>query len=203
MEIEQLRKEINQLLDNIVDHSERYAGSRHLPSLEISFVLSKVNKMQERMIVLKHLVEENENNVKLNNEKKTHDVVADSSLPEDVQVQPEPFVADPAEEESPIEEESPVEEIDVPEDNERIAAVSENLEQPTISKLIDALTLNDRYLYANELFDKDMNAFNDLVKSIDNSASINEAKELLMQLNWDDENEHVLSFILLVEQRFN
>ena len=47
MEIDEIRQELNDLLENVVDHSGRYTAERPIPSLEISFVLSKINKMQE------------------------------------------------------------------------------------------------------------------------------------------------------------
>lgn len=177
MEIEDIRKELNHLLNSIVDHSTKFSDERPIPSLEISFVLTKINKMQENLSVLRHLLKEKELAVKLNK-------------------------AQLAEKPKTKEEDSPIktrEELKSPEN----PPVGESLEKPSISNLADALTLNDRYLYANELFDKDMNAFNEIIKSIDASTSFNDAKGLLSSLGWDNENEHVQSFIELVERRFS
>ena len=60
MEIQEIRQELNQLLENIVDHSGRYNEERLIPSLEVNFVLSKINKMQEKLAVLKFLLEQQE-----------------------------------------------------------------------------------------------------------------------------------------------
>jgi hypothetical protein len=181
MEIEQLRKEINQLLENVVEHSDDYANNRPIPSLEISFILTKISKLQEAMIVLQYLLEKKE----LEFKKESNPV----KLLNKIEVTSE-------------NKEHIINDNDEASETKTSEIVEENINQKPIQKLIDALSLNDRYLFANELFNKDMNAFNELVKSIDNSSSFVEANELLSKLDWEEENEHVLSFINLVERRF-
>ena len=182
MEIEDIRKELNHLLGSVVDHSTKYSGERPIPSLEISFVLSKINKMQENLSVLRHMLEEKEKTYKEARkterqasviENKQEEIASTKEVPETLEDQTENVST----------------------------GQSENLDQ-SISKLTDALTLNDRYLFANELFNKDMNAFNELVKSIDNCVSISDAKALFLS-SWDEENEHVQSFTILIERRFS
>lgn len=202
MEIDQLRQELNDLLDNVVEHSENYSGNRQIPSLEISYVLTKINKMQETLIVLKNLLKEEERENKRRSKAKREQETIDKDkvlIEEKVEiVEVEPIVETEKLVE-PINEEAPV---------QKVAEVKKpnNIEQLPIAKLVDALSLNDRYLFANELFDKDMSAFNDTVKSIDESANFEAAKVILMengnQREWDIENEHVLSFTNLVERRF-
>jgi hypothetical protein len=201
MEIELMRKELTQLLDNIVEHSNRYSDDRAIPSLEIGAVLTKISRLQEGMSVLRFLLEEREKLAKQRPNKATRDfdvkiVVDQEEVAEKKEVIPE-VIAEVIE--TPIQQE---EVIEAPVQQEVVVEENVRFEQPSIPKLIDALTLNDRYLYANELFEKDMSAFNNLVKSIDNSLSLNEAKALLIPLNWEDENEHVVSFTNLVERRF-
>jgi hypothetical protein len=79
----------------------------------------------------------------------------------------------------------------------------ENLKQTSVTKLSEGLTLNDRYLFANELCNKDMNAFNELVKLIDNCSSLDEATKLYSTMDWEIDNEHVVTFTNLVERRFS
>ncbi|PCJ24694.1 MAG: hypothetical protein COA97_09310 [Flavobacteriales bacterium] len=182
MEIEDIRKELNHLLNSVVDHSSKFSDERPIPSLEISFVLTKINKLQENLAILKHLLKEQEIAAKRNQsiEKKDTEINID-----------------PKEDQVVIES--------APENNNApiVATQGDTLKQGPIPKLIDALTLNDRYLYANELFNKDMNSFNELIKSIDDSSSLNEANSLISPLNLDAENEHVISFTNLVERRFS
>jgi hypothetical protein len=188
MEIDEIRKELNHLLENILDHSSRYSDERPIPSLEISFVMAKINKMQENLAVLRHLLEEQELAAK--NEKPTDQVVEERM-----------------EEPAPVEEEKIEESIPTEDENEapQEESASQNSveESSSSAKLTDLLTLNDRYLFANELFNKDMNEFNNLVKKIDLSSSLSEAQSLCATFEWDDENEHVVSFYSIVERRFS
>ncbi len=172
MEIEDIRKELNHLLNSVVDHSTKYSSERPIPSLEISFVLTKINKMQENLSVLKHLLTEHERASKrgTGTEKKAlaRETVAEKT--ESINVER----SDP----------------------------TDKLDQTPIPKLIDALTLNDRYLFANELFNKDMNKFNDFIKTIDSITSLEEAKKLVSELDLDEENEQIQVFVNLIERRF-
>ncbi len=86
--------------------------------------------------------------------------------------------------------------------------LSEKLSERPINDLTKALAINDRLLYMNELFGKDLNALNDtlsLLNKYDNMAS---ARSLLMNLaeqyNWThDEREPVArDFIKLVRRKY-
>ncbi|MDF1673851.1 MAG: hypothetical protein P1U41_10105 [Vicingaceae bacterium] len=211
MEIEQLRKELNDLLDNVVDHSSNYSGNRQIPSLEISYVLTKINKMQETLIILKHLIKEEEKQIKKDKQQKRQLVQKQENVINEVEKETPEFniqseiVIEEKEVENSIQEKSE----DVKDqiiDEQEITTPITNIEQLPISKLVDAFSLNDRYLYANELFGKDMGAFNEVVKNLDSSNNFEEAKAILISIgserNWDVEDENVLSFTNLVERRF-
>lgn len=205
MEIGRIRKELTELLDNIMEHSNKYSEERTIPSLEVGAVLTKINRLQEGMAVLRHLLEQQEIQAKLerkNLRTKTREQAENNTAPA---VQEEPIVQE--KEEIVIKEEVVVEpRTETPEEIiEEEVEKTEPITSPNTgnSKLVDALTLNDRYLYANELFNKDMNAFNELVKAIDLCNSFDEAQKLYLSLDWEIENEHVLSFTNLVELRFS
>lgn len=205
MEIEQLRKEINELLENVVEHSNAYSGNKPISSLEISFVLSKINKMQEAFIILKHLLNKQEVDIKRQKKLAEQDKLTEPKIE-----QIKTFVA----EEKPEVQELIVEKIEEQLITEPVEMIVEpekpkakkDIEKLPIAKLVDAFSLNDRYLYANELFKKDMSAFNELVKSIDNCTCYQEAEQLLTatknEFDWDMDYVHVLSFYSLVERRF-
>ncbi len=216
MEIEQLRKELNDLLENVVEHSSGYERSRKMPPLEISYVLSKINKMQETLILLKHLTneEEKENRQQrvLAREVKEEVLIPEKPavVPEQVdevvleEVIPEEIKETPAETEEAVvaEVEEPIAELE----QEKESKPTINIEQMPIANLVDAFSLNDRYLFANELFNKDMGLFNDVVKKIESCSDFEAAKSILIEFgaqnDWDVESEHVLSFSDLVERRF-
>lgn len=209
MEIEQLRQEINQLLESLVIHCDSYTGKRHLTSLEVNHVLSKTNSLQERLSVLKYLLEK-----QYQNKGKTNTIVVKPIKEETPIIQPEEVIADEVKEEisTPTEIVEPTPEEIEPTINKPIteettnSSVADQIQQAPINKLVDSFTLNDRYLYANELFDKDMSAFNEFVKALDNSNSIDEAQTLFNQKgsanNWDVENQLVIDFMSLIERRF-
>ena len=206
MEIQELRKEFNQLLDNINQHSARFTDKNHLPSLEISVMLSKVNKLQEVTAVMKHSsiqIEESRGRFK------------------EELIESEELLDQPKEEKPEVSEEIVVETTDsiivedLPENlgkdllEETLkddTKPTTNIEQLPVAKLADAFSLNDRYLFANELFNKDMAAFNEVVKNIDASNNFEDAKTILIAIgserDWDVEDENVLSFTNLVERRF-
>lgn len=207
MEIEQLRKEFNQVLANIAEHSERFTGTDHVPALEVSVMMSKINKLQEIAAILKFKIQTGEENRRPSNK-----------------IEPITFIQKPANHVVDVvfENETIIEEkIEVVAETIKIipeitvettpilkekSSLSDNYLHTPISSLKDAFSLNDRYLFANELFKKDMALFNETVKTIDASSSLIEAQEYLNRtkndLNWDAENERVISFYELVERRF-
>ncbi len=211
MEIEQLRKELNDLLDNVVDHSSNYSGNRQIPSLEISYVLTKINKMQETLIILKYLIKEEEKQIKKDKQQKSQLIQEQKNVINEVEKEAQELniqseiVVEEKEVENSIQEKAEEVKDQIIKEQEITTPIT-NIEQLPISKLVDSFSLNDRYLYANELFGKDMGAFNEMVKNLDASTNFEEAKTILMSVgserNWDVEDENVLSFTNLVERRF-
>lgn len=67
--------------------------------------------------------------------------------------------------------------------------------------------INERFLFANELFGGDMSAFSRAVEELNHVDSENDANRLLNEnlatkYRWDDEDETVLAFKSLVSRRF-
>lgn len=218
MEVKKIRQELNELIKNIVEHSESFPANRPIPSLEVSAVISKVNKMQERLAVLKYLLEIHENQQKatpsqeLTTPQEKEFVAPESAVSEititEQVAEPEAPVIETTEvtqqeEQEKIEEKATI----VVENVKTKQEVAQKLSRTPIKSLKEAFSLNDRYLYANELFDKNMEAFNNLIKTIDESSNINEAQEKLItaknQYNWDEENNFYMEFNILVERRFS
>jgi len=189
MEIDKLRQEFNQLLDNINNHSERFTSKPHVPSLEMSVVMAKLSKMHETASILKYLLEEKEDYLKKHRVSLSQEVKPESTTEEEIEQPPQ--IENTTTENIIHKDESPV--------------ATTPLQKPT-SNLVDVFSLNDRYLYANELFNKSMEAFNGCIKLINNVESIHEANNLINEYkneyNWDSENEFVQSFIALIERKF-
>tara|TARA_B100000809_G_C15114760_1_gene522001 strand:+ start:1752 stop:2357 length:606 start_codon:yes stop_codon:yes gene_type:complete len=201
MEIGRIRKELTALLDNIVEHSNKYSEDRTIPSLEVGVVLTKINRLQDGMSVLRHLLEKQEKEAKQQRQKER--IVRAESLVETIATN---NLENKVTEEIPAVQ-IPIEVVQEIIQIKEVSPIKEEAEKIELKqgelKLVDSLTLNDRYLYANELFNKNMNAFNELVKDIDGCSSFDEAQKLYISLDWEIENEHVLSFTSLVERRFS
>ncbi len=208
MEIEQLRKELTHLLDNVVSHSRHFSEGKQIPSLEISVVLAKINRMQEYLAVLKHLLEKQEINDYYENKTETTSSVKStdrSSNKDGLYTKEKETTTKEKEKLTTVKpQEAITQKVD---DEQHISSVSEKLQQTLTGKLIDAFTLNDRYLYANELFNKDMAAFNELIKTLDNCDNKQEVHQILLntkiKFSWEDENEHYVSFTEIISRKFS
>ncbi|MGB0805283.1 MAG: hypothetical protein ACPGRC_01245 [Salibacteraceae bacterium] len=137
---------------------------------------------------------------------------------EEIEIATEEEIPDTPVEELPENEEviEPIEELpakeEVKEINDAVAisetSLADKLRSKSIKKLADSIALNERFLYSNELFNGNMEAFKRALNELDHIASKEDAQryiELQLQVenNWDLEAETVQSFILLVERRFN
>ncbi len=86
--------------------------------------------------------------------------------------------------------------------------LSEKLGQRAVSDLTKALSINDKLLYANELFGRDMQKMGDVLQRLNGFNSMDDAKGALVQFaqehNWTDEEraEVAESFIKLVRRRY-
>lgn len=202
-EIEILRKKINTLLKNIFDHSEKFTGKSHIPSLEVSVLLSKLNNLQETLAVLKYQLEKSESKTtqippsvigipttdKIMTKEKPTEKIESEQVDKIITNTDEPSELN-TKKESTIEEKT----------------VGDKLQLSPISNLSDAFSLNDRYLFANEMFEKNMEQFTAFVNKLDNCVSFEEANTLFeekqKELNWDLENEFIQSFTIIIKRRF-
>jgi len=189
MEIEQIRQELNHLLENIVEHSQQFSKGRQIPSLEISVVLAKINKMQERLAVLKHELEKRELSQKSTTNENDNNT---KSPPPPLKNKELTTSITPTQKHLKMEVEDTI--------------VIKKIQHSPIVKLADVFTLNDRYLYANLLFKKDMANFTSFVKSIDNASSFEEGKSLFNKAaqahRWDMDEEITSHLYSLIERRF-
>ncbi|MCB0546366.1 MAG: hypothetical protein KDD19_02205 [Phaeodactylibacter sp.] len=86
--------------------------------------------------------------------------------------------------------------------------LSEKLSERPIQDLTKALAINDRLLYMNELFGKDLNALNDTLSMLNRYQGMDEAHGLLFNLaeqyNWTEEERQPVArdFIKLVRRRY-
>jgi hypothetical protein len=86
--------------------------------------------------------------------------------------------------------------------------LSEKLSQQEVKDLTKALSINDKLLYANELFGRDMSAMTQVLQQLNGLSNLTEAKSILIPIaekfDWsEDEREDVAqSFIKLVRRKY-
>lgn len=86
--------------------------------------------------------------------------------------------------------------------------LSEKLGEMPIADLTKGMSINDRLLYMNELFGRDMSKLDEVLRALNNFPSLDSAKSYLMgvaaQYDWGEEerSEIAQSFIKLVRRRF-
>lgn len=86
--------------------------------------------------------------------------------------------------------------------------LSERLSERSVNDLTKALAINDRLLYMNELFGKDLNRLNDTLSELNRFNSMEQAKSVLFplaeQFNWleEDRKEVAKDFLKLVRRRY-
>jgi hypothetical protein len=218
MEIQELRKEFNQLLDKINQHSDRFTDKDYFPSLEASVMLSKINKLQELAAVLKFAIELNEEQAshKRRNYQQEQRELKKEAIIEELIEAPEEVQIELIDEAIKIEEEKEVIPVQEAEESKKLEAkevkengqnsVSDKFSQTPIASLKDAFSLNDRYLFANELFNKDMTLFNEAIKTLDacenEVIAMGKLNEFGATYDWDLENEHLLMLQNKVQRRF-
>ena len=90
----------------------------------------------------------------------------------------------------------------------RATELSEKLSESPINDLTKAMSINDRLLYMNELFGKNMGSLDETLRQLNHYGNLNDAKPLLFEIaeknNWiDPEKEEIVrSFIKLVRRRY-
>lgn len=86
--------------------------------------------------------------------------------------------------------------------------LSEKLGQQSISDLTRAMSINDKLLYSNELFGRDMARMNEALQKLNGLGSMDEAQDMLVnmaqQFDWTEEErvEVAQSFIKLVRRKY-
>ena len=86
-------------------------------------------------------------------------------------------------------------------------SLADRLKKSPIPDLKSAIGLNQRFLFSNELFNGNMEAFNRTVNEINHMESYEDAKryldvQLIPNYHWNPEGETVIEFQELIERRF-
>ncbi len=263
MKYNKKREEISALIDNLKTHFDRLS-KEEIPMLELSVILSKTNRLAEKIAILKHELSTDQSagfwgsedfasemddlpsiehkESKLTSTKRTviadqeikiqKDNIAEGQVQADKKLIETPIEesqgVDTTKEESQtsqpenIKESLSVEEVieetsiqtdaSLPDLNEQYneeddPSLSDQLKRQPINDLLTAIGLNERYLYANELFEGNMEEFKKVINELNTRENLESAQSyidnnLLISYKWDKNNEVVKALLLLVERRY-
>ncbi len=86
-------------------------------------------------------------------------------------------------------------------------SLANKLEHQSISDLKQAIGLNERFFFANELFRGDGTEYSQAIEELNHLGSMEDAKRLIQtkyedQFKWDYESEAVISFLSLLNRRY-
>lgn len=85
--------------------------------------------------------------------------------------------------------------------------LADHLHRKPVQDLKAAIGINEKFLFINQLFDGNLQDYSEAIEKLNASADLTSAKqfvtaELAGRFNWTNNNEHVKSFLDLVERRF-
>ncbi|WP_192821931.1 hypothetical protein [Rufibacter sp. LB8] len=87
------------------------------------------------------------------------------------------------------------------------ATLADRQQDQKIGSLRDAISINQRFSFINELFDGDNMAYHSAIKELDEQQSADAAKNFLLQdlgskYNWSKKEEHVQKLTKLIDRKF-
>lgn len=211
-----IRKEIAALINSIKEHSDNIGDNRHIPQIELELILHKIEKLYQKSIVFNHLNSAGEKTHITENPIKLAPVVETPK----VEVKAElvkPIVTDKPIDlfgtEIPVVAEKPKQEkkVELPADKtvkkEEKAVVSNKIQKPSIQDLTKAIGLNDKFLFANELFEGSMQEYNIAIQQLNGAGSLESAMDYFSTLQqlyeWDMEKETIEHLLDLVDRRYS
>lgn len=226
MDKNQIRKEIAELINSIKQHSDDIGDKKHIPQLELELILKKIASLYEKSIVFNYVNSQKsiENEIakliepKVNIEEriiseisKAQDKVKEEPkveekviIPEIIEEKPQEIVQEKITEVVPVIETPPV--AEKPPVVEKPKPII-NIQKPAISDIKAAIGINDRFQFANDLFEGNMQEYEIGIQQLNSSENIDSAMiyfHSLQQLyTWDLENDTVKRLLELVERRYS
>lgn len=193
-----MRKDITTLIDDVKYQSDSLTDLERLPVIQLNVFLAKINMITRKTTILLHYLEmESEKQKKIRHEDQKAPVVEDvASSSNEIEDTPDVEVV-----------ETEIIKSEVKVEKKKIDNVEDKLKQIAIVDLTTAIGINEKYLFASELFEGNIELYCQAVVGLNALESLDQAMlfldELAKQYKWDQENESVLRFRDLVERRYN
>jgi hypothetical protein len=228
MDILRVRKEINQLLNSIKEHSESIENEESISQLELEHFLSKIEHLQKKLIVLSYLNSLPNNTINPKNlftpleENENKDEIIAEPL---IDFLPKEIV--PNEEllqtEKVIEVKAPVDEVHVlvdlfeenlptntkaPETEKKEDKFPHNkIQKPPLTDIKVAIGINDKFQFINELFKGNGQEYETAIQRLNASeteaSAISYFSDLEQSYGWKDDSETKNRLRDLVERRYS
>ena len=216
MDKSSIRKEIAALINSIKEHSDNIGDNKHIPQLELELILHKIEKLYQKSIVFNHLNSEGNGNRNSDNTINSKPVV-ETPKAEVKQETVKPVVSEKPIDlfgsEIPLVTEKPKQEKKVEKSagltggKEEKPVVVNKIQKPSIQDLTKAIGLNDKFLFANDLFEGNMQEYNIAIQQLNGAGSLESAMDYFSNLQqlyeWDMEKETVKQLIDLVDRRYS
>lgn len=203
-----IRKEIAALIDSIKEHSDNIGDNKHIPQLELELILHKIEKLYQKSIVFNHLNS-------LPEGQKAKETLIEKNTIEIPKVAIKQETVNPAEisdkpidlfgGEIPVVTEKPKQEKKIEKKEER--PVANKIQKPTIADITKEIGLNDRFLFANELFEGSMQEYSIAIQQLNGAGSLESAMDYFSNLQqlyeWDMEKDSIKRLLDLVDRRYS
>jgi len=201
MDRNKIRKEIANLINSIKEHSDNIGDSKHIPQLELELILNKIKSLYEKSIVFNYLnslpEEEKPNNTPTTTIEEK--IMVEISKKEDKAVME---TIEITQQEVAAEETKTTQEVKKPEVPPIQKSAANHL-----ADIKTAIGINDKFQFANELFQGNMQEYEIGIQQLNSSENIDSAMVYFNSLqklyNWDLENETVKRLLSIVEKRYS
>ncbi|MEQ8324726.1 MAG: hypothetical protein RIC15_10680 [Vicingaceae bacterium] len=200
MDLSAMRRNITQLIDDVKYQSDMLTDIERLPVIQLKVILAKINKLHEETAVLLHYVEQQS----IENQKVTR---VEEQLES---TEKETTISDiPAQE--PSLESNPPSKAKVtpaePAKGKSSEYLEDKLKRLVVKDLNTAIGINEKYLFASELFAGSIEMLKESVSVLNQLVDLDQANayldEMASKQNWDPESEIVKNFRELVEKKYD
>lgn len=200
----QVVKEILDLINRIKDKTDDISLEERIPSLELEVIVSKIEQLHQKAIVLKYLNDHKE-------EMEQEGLVQEIEETKEVEEEKVP-IAIKADETDPLSIEQIKADIqslnidavsynDIAE-GETDGSIAEKLQKQPLADIKAAIGINEKFQYINDVFGGDGKAYENAIEKINAAANLDEALQQLSEADIDTENSSLQSLIELINRKF-
>ena len=184
MDKNQIRKDIESLIDNIKEHFDNALDHDHIPQLELESIVNKIEKLHQKAIIFHYL---NEKHQESDRTPMNIEPMTDSSLTAPQQT--DLFG-------SAIAPKQPVQTKPISQAEKRTDSISD---------INTAIGINEKFQFINELFEGNLNEYTAAINQLNNYTSFSEAESYINSIKeiykWKEENPIVEKFMSIIKRK--